>query len=52
MGGAPTPRARVQAAIVSSAIAGTVIHPLGRDLDDESLRSELNRQLRKLFRSA
>jgi hypothetical protein len=29
-----------------------VIHPLGRDLDDESLRSELRRQLRKLFRSA
>ena len=52
MGGASTPRARVQAAIVASAIAGTVIHPLGRDLDDESLRSELTRQLRKLFRSA
>jgi AcrR family transcriptional regulator len=51
LGGAATPRARVQAAIVASAIAGTVIHPLGRDLDDESLRSELTRQLRKLFRS-
>jgi AcrR family transcriptional regulator len=51
LGGAATPRARVRAAIVASAIAGTVIHPLGRDLDDESLRSELTRQLRKLFRS-
>ena len=52
MGGGSTPRARVQAAIVSSAIAGAVVHPLGRDLDDESLRSELTRQLRKLIRSA
>jgi AcrR family transcriptional regulator len=52
MNGASTPRARIQAAIVSSAIAGAVIHPLGRDLDDESLRSELTRQLRKLLRSA
>jgi AcrR family transcriptional regulator len=52
MGGARTPRARVRAAIVSSAIAGSVIHPLGRDLDDRSLRSELTRQLRKLLRGA
>jgi AcrR family transcriptional regulator len=52
MGGASTPRARVQAAIVASAVAGSVIHPLGRDLDDASLRSELRRQLRKLFRGA
>jgi AcrR family transcriptional regulator len=52
LGGASTPRARVRAAIVASAIAGTVIHPLGRDLSDESLRAELTRQLRKLFRSA
>lgn len=49
MGGAASPRARVQAAIVASAVAGAVIHPLGRDLDDRSLRSELTRQLRKLF---
>jgi AcrR family transcriptional regulator len=52
MGGSATPRARVRAAIVASAIAGAVIHPLGRDLDDESLRSELIRQLRKLLHSA
>jgi len=51
MGGASTPRARVPAAVVASAIAGTVIHPLGRDLSDAALRSELTRQLRKLFGS-
>jgi AcrR family transcriptional regulator len=49
MGGAASPRTRVSAAIVASAVAGAVIHPLGRDLDDRSLRSELTRQLRKLF---
>jgi AcrR family transcriptional regulator len=51
MGGASTPRARIQAAIVASAIAGAVIHPLSRDLDDQSLRSELGKQLRKILRS-
>jgi AcrR family transcriptional regulator len=49
MGGAPSPRRRVQAAIVASAIAGSVIHPLGRDLDDESLRTQLRKQVRKLL---
>jgi AcrR family transcriptional regulator len=49
MGGAMSPRTRVQAAIVASAVAGAVLHPLGRDLDDQSLRGELTRQLRKLF---
>lgn len=49
MGGASTPRSRVQAAIVASAIAGTVVHPLGRELDDRALRSEMSKQLRKLF---
>ena len=49
MGGPMSPRTRVQAAIVASAVAGAVLHPLGRDLDDRSLRNELNRQLRKLF---
>jgi AcrR family transcriptional regulator len=50
-GGASSSRTRVQAAIVASAVAGTVIHPLGRDLDDRALRGELTRQLRRLFRS-
>ena len=39
MGGAADPGARVQAAMLASAIAGAVIHPLVLDLDDESLRS-------------
>ena len=30
-------------------IAGAVIHPLVLDLDDESLRSQLLKQARKLF---
>ena len=50
MGDATHPRARVQAATLAAAIAGAVIHPLVLDLDDESLRSELSKQLRKLLR--
>ena len=49
MGGASDPRARVQAAMLASAIAGAVIHPLVLDLDDESLRSQLLKQARKLL---
>lgn len=49
MGGASDPRARVQAATLASAIAGTVIHPLVLDLDDEGLRSQLLKQVRKLL---
>ena len=51
MRGASRPRARVQAATLAAAISGTVIHPLVLDLDDESLRSELLHQVRKLFRA-
>ena len=50
MGGASHPRARVQAATVAATIAGAVIHPLVLDLDDESLRSQLLDQVRKLLR--
>jgi len=50
MGGAFDARARVQAATLASAIAGAVIHPLVLDLDDESLRSQLLKQARKLLR--
>ena len=50
MGGASHPRARVQAATVAATIAGAVIHPLVLDLDDESLRSQLLEQVRKLLR--
>ena len=49
MGGASHPRARVQAATLAAAIAGAVIHPLVLDLDDENLRSELLKQVRKLL---
>ena len=49
MGGASHPRARVQAATVAAVIAGAVIHPLVLDLDDESLRSQLLKQVRKLL---
>src|SRR5262245_6060767 len=49
MGGASNPRARVQAATLAAAIAGAVIHPLVLDLDDESLRSQLLKQVRKLL---
>ena len=49
MGGVSDARARVQAAILASAIAGAVVHPLVLTLDDESLRSQLLKQARKLF---
>jgi AcrR family transcriptional regulator len=49
LGGASDPGARVQAAVLASAIAGAVIHPLVLDLDDESLRSQLLKQTRKLL---
>jgi AcrR family transcriptional regulator len=50
MGATPHARARVQAATLAAAIAGAVIHPLVLDLDDETLRSELLKQVRKLLR--
>ncbi len=49
MGGASTPQARVQAALLASAIAGAVIHPLVVDLDDDTARSQLLKQVRKLL---
>jgi len=49
MGGVSDPRARVQAAMIAAAIAGAVIHPLVLDLDDESLRSQLLKQARRLL---
>ena len=50
MSGASHPQARVQVATLAAAIAGAVIHPLVLDLDDESLRSQLLKQVRKLLR--
>jgi hypothetical protein len=49
MGSGSEPRARVQAALLASAIAGAVVHPLILDLDDESLRSHLLKQTRRLL---
>ena len=49
MGDAADSRARVLAATLAAAIAGAVIHPLVLDLDDESLRSHLVKQVRKLL---
>ena len=50
MGGTADTRARVQAAMLASVIAGAVIHPLVVDLDDKTLRAELLKQARKLLR--
>ena len=49
MGGASGARGRVLAATLAAAIAGAVIHPLVLGLDDESLRSQLLEQVRKLL---
>ncbi len=49
MGARSDPRARIQAAVLAAAISGAVIHPLVLDLDDESLRAHLAKQLRKLL---
>jgi AcrR family transcriptional regulator len=49
MGGVSGRRARVQVAMLASAIAGAVVHPLVLDLDDESLRAQLLEHARKLL---
>jgi AcrR family transcriptional regulator len=49
MGAASDPRARVLAAMLAGGIAGAVIHPLVLDLEDESLRSQLLKQVRRLL---
>ena len=49
MGGVANGRRRVQAAMLASVIAGTVVHPLVLHLDDENLRAELLKQARKLL---
>jgi AcrR family transcriptional regulator len=41
--------ARVSAAMLSAAIGGAVMHPLVRELDDDTLRSQLLRLARRLF---
>lgn len=49
MGGASDGAARVLAATLAAAIAGAVVHPLALRVDDDSLRAQLRRQLRKLL---
>jgi AcrR family transcriptional regulator len=49
MGDASDARARVQAAMLAAAIAGAVIHPLVLGLDDDALRAQLLKQVRKLL---
>ena len=49
IGSTSDPRARVRTAMLVAAIAGAVINPLVLDLDDESLRSHLLEQARKLL---
>jgi AcrR family transcriptional regulator len=49
MGGASDPPARIRAAMIIAGIGGAVIHPLVLGLDDESLRSQLLKQTRKLL---
>ncbi len=51
MGGHVDPRGRVLAATLAAAIAGAVIHPLVVELDDETLRSQLLKQVRKVLPS-
>ena len=41
--------ARVRAAMITEAIAGTVVNPLVLELDDESLRSQLLKLIHKLL---
>lgn len=49
MGGVADAGARVLAATLAAAIAGAVIHPLALGLDDESLRSQLLKQVSRLL---
>ena len=49
MAGGADPAARIRAAMIASAIAGTVIHPLALKLDEDSLRSQLLKLVRKLL---
>jgi AcrR family transcriptional regulator len=49
MGATFDARARVRAAALASAIAGSVLHPLAQGLDDPTLRAELLSQCRRLL---
>ncbi len=49
VGDEPGADARVQAAMLSAAIGGAVVHPLVVKLDDHSLRVQLLRLVRRIF---
>ncbi len=49
MGERAGPDARVPAAMLTAAIGGAVMHPLGVDLDDETLRTQLQRLARRFL---
>ena len=49
IGGPPDARTRVLAATLAATIGGAVIHPLVAYLDDETLRAELWRHIRKML---
>jgi AcrR family transcriptional regulator len=49
MGGASDAAARVLAATLAAALAGAVVHPLALRLEDQTLRLQLGKQLRKLL---
>jgi len=49
MGGDTGHEAHVSTAMLTAAISGTVMHPLVRDLDDETLRSQLLRLAERLL---
>jgi AcrR family transcriptional regulator len=49
MGEDSRPDARIQAAMLTAAIGGAVMHPLVADLDDDTLRSQLLRLARRFL---
>ena len=50
MGDHSGPQARVTVAMLITAIGGTVMHPLVSDIDDDTLRAQLRRLARSLFK--
>jgi AcrR family transcriptional regulator len=49
MGGDTGPEARVQTAVLTAALSGAVMHPLVVDLDDDTLRTQLQTLAGRLF---
>jgi AcrR family transcriptional regulator len=49
MGGDTGPEARVQTAVLTAALSGAVVHPLVVDLDDDTLRTQLQTLAGRLF---